>query len=1054
MVKKKIDQRIRTLIENGVQTHHRSLFVMVGDHGANQVANLHYILSKAQVARRPSVLWCYKNELTLSSNKKKRMKQMKKKKSLGLLDAARIEEDPFELFLSSTDIRYAYYHETDKILGNTFGMCVLQDFEALTPNLLARTIETVQGGGIVILLLQTLTSLKQLYTMTMDVHSRYRTEGHHDAVARFNERFLLSLAGCETCLVVDDQLNVLPLSAAASINELKPINNESIEGLRTPEEIELEKLKAQLGEDPKNKVTSKLINLAKTLDQAKVIQSAGALITEQNHALRMTVSMTAARGRGKSAALGLTLAAAVATGYGNIFVTAPSPENLKTLFEFIFKGLDALGYSEHLDYDIVQATHAEFNRAVVRVNIFKGGNGHRQTILYIHPQDSQLLSQAELIVIDEAAAIPLPLVQALCSGPQLVFMASTINGYEGTGRSLSLKLIQQLRNNSGMPSSGARILKELSLSEPIRYGSNDPIEKWLNNLLCLDVASLSLSTSLKGAFANPELCELYAVNRDTLFSFHKASEGFLQKMMALYVGSHYKNTPNDLQLMSDAPAHRLYVLLAPVDERTATSLPEILCVLQVCFEGEISKQVVLQSLARGKRAGGDLIPWTMSQQFQDDDFCTLSGARIVRVAVHPELQGMGYGSRAIQQLEAYFRGQLHTGDDEDNPNALDEDDENRLVASNNFIGANLQEEVVKPRTNLKPLLVKLSDRKPVLLDWLGVSFGLTPQLFKFWHRMEYQPVYLRQTTNDITGEHTAIMLKRLGGRSATDWLDAFNADFCRRFVALSGYQFRSFPASLSLDILVGHAGSSESVVEVAKQITPYDLKRLEAYANNMVDYHIIMDLLPTMARHYFISLPRDMLSLSPVQAAILLALGLQHRTMDELEKELKLPVSQLLAMFIKTARKFSKLYRDAHIQRIEQKSTNKVHTEDKDNSENTTVATGKRDIEEIAEWAPTAQNLDEDLDEAAREARERLRERQRELVSSLDLSQYAIGGDDEEWNDEIKKKSRNLQGAVLNISAKKSDESDKPNKSLAKGLYASKDVELVKKAKKSKYAKK
>lgn len=46
-------------------------------------------------------------------------------------------------------------------------MCVLQDFEAITPNLLARTIETVEGGGLVVLLLKTMASLRQLYTMTM-----------------------------------------------------------------------------------------------------------------------------------------------------------------------------------------------------------------------------------------------------------------------------------------------------------------------------------------------------------------------------------------------------------------------------------------------------------------------------------------------------------------------------------------------------------------------------------------------------------------------------------------------------------------------------------------------------------------------------------------------------------------------------------------------------------------------------------------------------------------------------------------------------------------------
>ena len=57
------------------------------------------------------------------------------------------------------------------------------------------------------------------------------------------------------------------------------------------------------------------------------------------------------------------------------------------------------------------------------------------------------MSQAELVVIDEAAAIPLPLVKKLL-GPYLVFMASTINGYEGTGRSLSLKLLEQLRQQS------------------------------------------------------------------------------------------------------------------------------------------------------------------------------------------------------------------------------------------------------------------------------------------------------------------------------------------------------------------------------------------------------------------------------------------------------------------------------------------------------------------------------------------------------------------------------------------------------------------------------
>lgn len=61
------------------------------------------------------------------------------------------------------------------------------------------------------------------------------------------------------------------------------------------------------------------------------------VITEKGG--RGLVSVTAGRGRGKSAALGLSVAAAVHFGLNNIFVTSPSPENLNTFFEFIFKGV-------------------------------------------------------------------------------------------------------------------------------------------------------------------------------------------------------------------------------------------------------------------------------------------------------------------------------------------------------------------------------------------------------------------------------------------------------------------------------------------------------------------------------------------------------------------------------------------------------------------------------------------------------------------------------------------------------------------------------------------
>ena len=162
-------------------------------------------------------------------------------------------------------------------------------------------------------------------------------------------------------------------------------------------------------------------------------------------------------------------------------------------------------------------------------------------------------------MIDEAAAIPITLVKQLL-GPYLVFLSSTVNGYEGTGRSLSLKLIHQLREANRLGSKAGynsmttgRMLKEISLDEPIRYGINDPIEKWLNELLCLNATSEI--ESLQAGAPHPNQCDLYYVNRDTLFSYHSSSEKFLKKLMAIFVSSHYKNTPNDLLLLSDAPAH-------------------------------------------------------------------------------------------------------------------------------------------------------------------------------------------------------------------------------------------------------------------------------------------------------------------------------------------------------------------------------------------------------------------------------------------------------------------------------------------------------------------
>ncbi|EPX74824.1 N-acetyltransferase Nat10 [Schizosaccharomyces octosporus yFS286] len=1018
MPKKALDSRIPALIKNGCQEKQRSFFVVVGDKARDQVVNLHWLLSQSKVAARPNVLWMYKKDLLgFTSHRKKRENKIKKEVKRGIRDPN--SEDPFELFCSITNIRYCYYKESEKILGTTYGMLVLQDFEALTPNILARTIETIEGGGVVVLLLHKINSLKQLYTMSMDIHSRYRTEAHNDVTARFNERFILSLGNCENCLVIDDELNVLPISGGKNVKPLPPVTDED-----RSTENKIKELQESLGED---NLASGLVGITRTLDQSHAVLSFVESIVEKS--LRGTVSLTASRGRGKSAALGLAIAAAVAYGYSNIFITSPSPENLKTLFEFIFKGFDALNYDEHTDYDIVQSTNPAFNNAIVRVNIFRD---HRQTIQYIRPEDANVLGQAELVVIDEAAAIPLPLVRKLI-GPYLVFMASTINGYEGTGRSLSLKLLQQLREQSRIISANAntpvgnssisgRTLKEISLDEPIRYAAGDRIEGWLNKLLCLDAANYVSKSAAQG-FPHPSECSLFRVSRDTLFSYHPVSEAFLQRMMALYVASHYKNSPNDLQLMSDAPAHQLFVLLPPVDPKNP-KLPDPICVIQIALEGSISRDSILNGLSRGQRAGGDLIPWLISQQYQDENFASLGGARIVRIAVSPEHTKMGYGTRALELLHDYFEGKFVS---------VSEDFRSPLDSMKRVTDEELQENAlrtekpsVRDARTMPPLLLKLSELQPEYLHYMGVSYGLTPSLQKFWKREGYCPLYLRQTANDLTGEHTCVMLRPLAERD-TEWLGAFAQNFYKRFLTLLGYQFRHFTAITSLSILDAcNNGTKHFQTEVPKlsddeihqMFESFDLKRLEAYANNLLDYHVVMDLLPKVAGLYFSAKFPESVKLSPVQQSVLLAVGLQFKTIDDLEREFNLPSNQLLAMLVKLLKKITTC-----IDEIESKNI------EKDLEVNEKV---EKPSHRVPEFTPLQQSLEEELQEGGDEAMLSLREKQRALIDAMDLEKYAIGGNEEDWKkaEQQINKTQGKGSTVVSVKGqKRKTEAEEANKS-------------------------
>mgnify|MGYP004445911625 FL=1 len=184
------------------------------------------------------------------------------------------------------------------------------------------------------------------------------------------------------------------------------------------------------------------------------------------------------------------------------------------------------------------------------------------------------------------------------------------------------------------------------------------------------------------------------------------------------------------------------------------------CAIQICEEGGISKDVVMNNNKRGLKPSGDLIPWTISDQYQDPEFAHMTSIRVVRIACHPECQRMGYGTKALELLSQYYEGKFIKIDS-------NSDDEEKESEKNN-----------KGKKKLKPLLNKLEDIKPPFIYYLGTSFGLTNNLYNFWNKNGYKTLYLAQNSNSITGEHSCIMIKPIneGNIKTLDDLEKKNSE--------------------------------------------------------------------------------------------------------------------------------------------------------------------------------------------------------------------------------------------------------------------------------------
>ncbi|HCX5255197.1 TPA: tRNA cytosine(34) acetyltransferase TmcA [Escherichia coli] len=304
----------------------------------------------------------------------------------------------------------------------------------------------------------------------------------------------------------------------------------------------------------------------------------GAPQPEQQQLLQQLLTMplgvavvTAARGRGKSALAGQLISRIA----GSAIVTAPAKAATDVLAQF-------------------------------------AGEKFR----FIAP-DALLASdeQADWLVVDEAAAIPAPLLHQLVSRFPRTLLTTTVQGYEGTGRGFLLKFCARFPH-----------LHRFELQQPIRWAQGCPLEKMVSEALVFDDENFTHT---------PQGNIVISAFEQTLWRSEPETP---LKVYQLLSGAHYRTSPLDLRRMMDAPGQHFL---------QAAGENEIAGALWLVDEGGLSQQLSQAVWAGFRRPRGNLVAQSLAAHGSNPLAATLRGRRVSRIAVHPVRQREGTGRQLI-----------------------------------------------------------------------------------------------------------------------------------------------------------------------------------------------------------------------------------------------------------------------------------------------------------------------------------------------------------------------------------------------------------------------
>ncbi|TDO98124.1 GNAT family N-acetyltransferase [Marinomonas balearica] len=298
--------------------------------------------------------------------------------------------------------------------------------------------------------------------------------------------------------------------------------------------------------------------------------------------------LCAKRGRGKSTALGHLIESLQKKG--SVAVCAPSLSSIATLKK---------------SYESLSKTHLPFWAP-------------DELLKSVHGNDSP---RFDYLVVDESAAIPVPMLKALQKSAHVSIFSTTNDGYEGSSRGFGLQFIKYLNTLSSPTIS-------LHLETPIRWVENDAFEIWLNDLLFQ-----SIDHSDIGAHSG-----MLKLQGDEWLKYPNR----LNAAFSLLVQAHYQTSPDNIKWMLDDPSTFSF---ANVNDDKLTSIA-------ICTEeGDLPKALSMEVMQGVRRPRGHLLPQSLLAHEGIEEAGNFKYWRISRIATQPHKQKEGYGSALLQHIE-------------------------------------------------------------------------------------------------------------------------------------------------------------------------------------------------------------------------------------------------------------------------------------------------------------------------------------------------------------------------------------------------------------------